>query len=198
MKIDPDKFKGFVCHPRYGKSPRYTGLDVDSKSGSDARLLCHSSKQHRVPRTAIVANTNRQKPGISYITHYCDTVKCCVDCHRKFIFFADEQRYWYETLKFDLGVDCLKCPECRKSTRWMEKLRKRYEHLLHCNDRSDADNLELAECCITLIEHTVFGQNAIQFARRSLNQIPENSHTRRNAIFRDLWSRSDALLNAAD
>lgn len=198
MKVDPDKFKEFVCHPRYGRSPRYTGLDVDSKSGSNARLLHHSSKHHRVPGTAIVANTNQQKPGISFITHYCDTVKCCIACHRNFIFFADEQRYWYETLKFDLGVDCFQCSECRKTTHWMERLRRRYEHLLHDNDRSDADNLELAECCITLVEHSVFGQNAVQFARRSLNQIPEESNIRRHATFRDLWSRSGALLNTAE
>lgn len=129
------------------------------------------------------------------ITHYFDVTRRCVDCERMFIFFAEEQRYWYEILRFKLDADCIRCIECRKSIQRAESLRKRYDQLVNASEVSDAESLELANCCITLIERSFFGARSIQVAREALNRIPQDSKIRKHATFRDLWSRSTALLD---
>ena len=189
-------YDNFVPHPRYGRSPRFTGLNPDSKTGSTARLHRHSSKNCRIQNTAIVANLSHQNSSLGFVTHYFDTVKCCIDCDRKFIFFADEQRHWYEVLKIFIDAECLRCVECRKLVHGIEQLRQRYDRLLYDENRSESSCLELAECCITLIERSAFGPNAIQVARRSLNQIPADSKFRKHAKFLDLWARSSVLLKS--
>lgn len=194
MKSVAGKFDNFVDHPRYGKSPHFTGLNPDAKSGSDAFLHWHSPKECRIPSTAIAANRSQQNAGMGYVTHYFDVTRDCVDCNRMFLFFAQEQRYWYEILKFNLSANCVRCVECRKTVRGAESLRKRYDQLVKASNLTESESLELAGCCITLIERSVFGPRSIQIARESLNRIPEDSRIRKHATFRNLCARSTLLL----
>ena len=41
------------------------------------------------------------------MTHYFDAKRVCRKCERPFLFFAEEQKYWYEDLRFPLEADCL-------------------------------------------------------------------------------------------
>jgi Probable zinc-ribbon domain len=165
MKHSNDKYEKFVAHPRYGNSPQFTGLNPDGRTGSDAYMHWHSPKDCRIPNTAIAADRCKQNSGLGYVTHYFDVARCCIDCDRMFIFFAEEQRYWYEVLKFNLGANCVRCVECRKMRHGVESLRHRYEQLLNASARSDKEALELAKCCITLIERSVFGMRAFHVVR---------------------------------
>ena len=197
MRNQNDKYADFVEHPRYGKRPHLTGLNPNSKTGSDAWLHWHSPKDSRIPNTAIVASRIRQNSGLGYVTHYFDVIRQCEDCDRNFIFFAQEQRHWYEVLRFNLSANCRHCVECRKLRQQIARIRKRHDHLLGLASRTEKETLELIDCGITLAEKAVFGSRVIERLRQMLNQIPDDSKTRKHATFRDLVARSNKLIKNA-
>ena len=98
-----DDYSKFVDHPRYGHQPRVTGLNPDTNY-ADVFLHWHSGKEYRIPNTAIPADLSRQAKATVPVTHYFDVRRQCRDCGRPFIFFAEEQKYWYEELKFKLDA----------------------------------------------------------------------------------------------
>ena len=157
-----DEFDNFVENPRYGRRPRITGLNpVKQLSGVDyVYPHWHSPTTCRIPNTAIVADRQRQVDSTLAPTRYFYVKRECRICHRLFIFFAEEQRHWYESLKFPLEADCRECPPCRKRQQAVERKRKRererYNALFHIEKRSDEENIEMAECCLVLIEKEIF------------------------------------------
>lgn len=111
----------------------------------------------RIPNTAIIADPSKQ-PRNTYtrVTHYFDLDKVCIDCKRPFLFFAEEQRYWFEELGISLDAQGSRCINCRKQVRDNALLLKNYDHLLHVEPRTRAQNLALAEILLTLIEAGTF------------------------------------------
>jgi hypothetical protein len=108
-------FRDFVTHPRYGQGPRITGLDPqDGPETAGVFLHWHSREGVRIPDTAIPADLSRQTPATCAVTHYFDSKRQCADCGEPFIFYADEQKHWYEELGFGLDADCVRCVVCRK------------------------------------------------------------------------------------
>jgi hypothetical protein len=187
----------YVEHPRYGKSPRYTGLDPDPNEPgvrihSSAGILSDAAIAYMrwrwgdllsawsgpdmpvaIPGTAVEADTSRQVSRPVQVTHYYDLDVCCRGCKRRFIFFADEQKFWYEELQLPLESTAVRCCECRKEERRLAGLKKRYEVLCHVDSRSPEENLEMAGCCFTLIEEGVFHPQQSQHVRQLLNTVPE-------------------------
>lgn len=158
----------FVKHPRFGGKPQVTGLNPqDSDEG--VYISWNAPSECRVSNTAIAANLNLQAPATVPVTHYFDLVRQCVDCNRRFIFFAAEQQHWYEELKFGLNSDCIRCVPCRKQHQGLGRTRQRYEELLNQSDRSAALSVELAECCVELIECDVFTLKQAPRVRQLLN-----------------------------
>jgi len=190
MNRRTDIYADFVDHPRYGRCPRFTGLQPVARIFRGVYLGWHSRADERISETAIVANTNRQPNATVPVTHYFDLKRTCRDCSRNFIFFAEEQRYWYETLQFYLGADCVRCIDCRLEQRINAKLREQYETLLGRDDRSDTESLELADVAMLLIHRGVFGNRCIERVRSFLNSIHGDSSVRQHASFRvvDDWS----------
>jgi Probable zinc-ribbon domain len=188
-------YADFVEHPRYGRGPRWTGMNPRDDLSQGVYLGWHSRSDERIPDTAIEANTDRQPNATVPVTHYFDLKRKCRDCGRSFIFFAEEQRYWYETLQFYLGADCVRCIDCRLAERDTKRLRERYETLLADDQRSDADNLDLAEVAMALIDCGVFGARCLEHVRCRLNSIPAESRVRRHATFRDVETRSAQRLH---
>ena len=123
--------------------------------------------------TAIVAEPASQVPSPVPITHYYDLDKICIDCQCRFIFYAEEQKYWYEELKFTSASDCVRCVACRKKQQAIAHHRKRFEQLSHVPERTIAENLEMAECCLSLMEVAVFHASQNQRVRMLLNLVPE-------------------------
>ena len=122
-----EDYADYVEHPRFGKAPRYTGFDPNPNfpwvslhwntgytSGKALRRLRHffefswiyssfkDRKPDLVPGTAICADLSRQAQATCHVTHYYDIDHLCVDCGKRFIFFAEEQKHWYEELGFGL------------------------------------------------------------------------------------------------
>src|SRR5688572_8761575 len=113
MARDADEYAAFVDHPRYGRHPHITGLNPDG--GSDDVFLHWRwrKKGCLIPNTAIPADLSRQTAATIHVTHYFDQKLECRDCRRLFIFFAEEQKHWYEELGFGLDSDCVRCVFCR-------------------------------------------------------------------------------------
>ena len=105
MKRIPDEYATYIEHPRYGRRPRITGMNPETVYGGDVFIHWHSSKKCRIPNTAILADLSQQTPATVPVTHYYDVKRHCLDCGRSFLFFAEEQKHWYEVLGFGLDSD---------------------------------------------------------------------------------------------
>ena len=167
-----DDYADFVEHPRYGRRPRLTGLDPIPDPLGRVYLHWHSPVGIRIPYTAIAADLSRQPRAMIPITHYFDAKRECRDCQRPFLFFAEEQKYWYEELGFALESDCVRCIGCRQAQRGLEQKRERYAELLHVRDRTLELDLELADCCLALVEARVFRERPLERVRAILNRPP--------------------------
>jgi hypothetical protein len=165
------EFRDYVPHPRYGQGPRITGLNPESDYATGKTFLhWHSPAGVRIPNTAIAADVSRQKPATIPMTHYFDAKRQCADCRKPFIFFAAEQKYWYEDLGFPLESDCVRCVPCRKKQQGVESKRERYEELSHAQNRTREQDLELAECSLTLVEAGLFGRRQLERIRGILKK----------------------------
>ena len=190
MKLTADKYADFVDHPRYGRRPNITGLNPD---GGDTFLHWHSPKECRIPNTAIAADLRRQVPATVAVTHYYDVTRQCRDCGRSFIFFAEEQKHWYEELGFGLESDCVRCVPCRKRQRGAAGKRERYEELFHVPDRTADENLEMADCCLYLIESHTFTRRRLEHVRMLLNTVAAGADDTSTARYDELLSRVRSL-----
>ena len=85
-----------------------------------------------VPGTAVLANAGHPERD-SYFARaiYADVLKQCAACARPFVFYANEQRFWFETLLLPPDVDCVNCPPCRKQLRRVKAALARYAQRLH-------------------------------------------------------------------
>jgi hypothetical protein len=134
----------------------------------------YSHDVRRIPNTAIPADLSRQTPATVAATHYFDLDRMCCDCGRRFIFFAEEQKHWYEELGFGLESDCVRCVECRKREQGLAQKARRYEELFHEPNRTAEQNLEMAECCVVLMESSIFGLRQTQRVRKLLNKVADD------------------------
>ena len=176
--IPPDPYAGFVEHPRYGRRPRFTSKPDPVEQGwSGPHFHFHSSPEERIPGTAIAADLARQCPATIAVTHYFDTKRACLDCRRPFIFFAAEQKHWYETLHFPLEANCVRCPVCRKRTQVLSRVRREHDTLAKVRPRTMEQNLAMAGCVLTLVEAGVFPPRQLEKVRMLLKRVPHRGPT---------------------
>jgi len=132
-KKKKSKYAKFVNHPRYGDKPRYTN---DKHSMTEILKSYWGYKEDEVIlSTCIEANLEKQNYTVFPRSIYVDLMRNCASCRRKFIFYAKEQQYWYEELRFFIDCDCVKCVDCRKKEQKLKQLIKKY-HLLHTSKRT--------------------------------------------------------------
>jgi hypothetical protein len=220
MKSRDKKYDAYVEHPRYGKRPRFTALNpspydpkvsLHTNATSLREIEKHyrlitgkgfaflenleaagidSKKVARIAGTAIGADTSRQNTAFA-VTHYYDVERVCQACKRPFIFFAEEQRYWFETLQFPLHSDCIRCPNCRKTERFLARNRATYEKLLADKNRDWKDTLIMAGSALVLVEHGVFHSRVLERIRAALKTVPEKYRSTR--LFEDVVRRLKQL-----
>lgn len=215
MQRKTDKYAAFVEHPRYGRRPNVTGLNpspmdcdvhlhwnatthkefvvrfetIVGKKWPYGDFSAYCQQTQRIPNTAVAADLARQTPATVPVTHYFDLERQCRDCKRPFIFFAEEQKYWYEQLGFGLESDCVRCVDCRKKQQGIARQREIYESLFHVRDKDQEQTLAMAYACLCLTEQDVFTTRQTQRVRMLLNSIPEDAEVRRRAQFTDLVNR---------
>ena len=215
MTQNSDKYDDFAEHPRYGQRPHLTGLNpnaLDRDVHLHWRALRHDEvvaryesatgqqwpygpsgmETHgarRVPNTAVVADVARQVRRPVQVTHYFDVERQCADCDRWFIFFAQEQKHWYEELRFPLESDCVRCFECRQRERGIDRCRKEFESLSQLNQRTPQQCLDMADACLTLIEAGVFTARQTERVRMLFNSLPEEDDLRNRPTYKRLANR---------
>lgn len=197
MKQEADRFAEFVDHPRYGRRPLITGLNPQPHdkgvnlhwnattyqevvSGYEAvigkwpygNLGLRVERTRRIPNTAVASDLNRQSKAAVPVTHYFDLERACQKCGKSFIFFAAEQKHWYETLRFPLEAQAIHCPICRKQNQALGKARATYERLQKIEKMSGSDAVRLLEALLTLIENKVFSTRQTQHARAIIKTLP--------------------------
>ncbi len=64
-----------------------------------------------------------------YLAFY-DIEKTCKSCHQKYIFTKEEQRHWFEELKFCHRAKSVRCIPCRKEIRHQNHLNKRLTEMV--------------------------------------------------------------------
>lgn len=166
----PDEFEDYVDHPRFGKHPQYTDLNPNAGAGALGIYFCRRTEE-MIQGTAVVADWRKQRGTHVFRTHYIDLKRICIECGKPFIFYALEQRYWYEELCFAVDADCVRCPICRKNGAPVAKDRRRYHELFHLKEKTATETLEMAECCLRLIEIGEFSVKQIPHVRELLNVV---------------------------
>ena len=195
MKRPSTRRTSYVPHPRLGDRPRFNGLDVEHlKHGvylrhphTEERLLALHKRWQRagidplylgfcVPGTAIAADWSRQVGSCMPRTHYYDIERRRRGCDRMFLFYAEEQRHWYEELQFPIDADCVRCVPRRKHAQALDRLKARHDALCGRDDHPPEEALELAAARLELVEAGVFNPRQLEKVRASLNRHP--NHTR--------------------
>lgn len=193
QSLIPKRRTFYVPHPHYGSQPRFTGLDVDKQS-SDVYLNCRTEEEskaaaknfpildpafigHLIPGTAIIADPSKQYGSCMVFTHYYDIERKCRDCGRLFIFYAQEQRYWYEELKFPVDADCVRCHPCRKVMREIEQVTRSYEELMALVEPTADQQASMAEHRLILVSAGRFNSRQLEAVRAFINRFPDHPKT---------------------
>ena len=103
--------------------------------------------------SAISANVEKQRHAVFGRRFYVDTLKQCRDCGKSFIFFALEQRHWYEVLRFWVDSECVRCSICRVKDQRVRRAQERYAtRVLEIDSLSDRHFVTLLRDALFLAE----------------------------------------------
>lgn len=120
------EFDDLVVHPRYGRGP-------DVLRGSIKEQVQFGLYQNEpawlFPTTRIAADPSKQNFSVVPHQFYVDVLKRCGECDRWYVFFAKEQQYWFEELRFFTDSRSLHCPACRKLRRHHQRQVQDYSRL---------------------------------------------------------------------
>ncbi|WP_165734794.1 zinc-ribbon domain containing protein [Pseudoalteromonas sp. C8] len=138
----------YLNHPRYGNTPITTNTPVTIEAIENAHW--RYSRLKYFPNTVILADIKKQNYAIDPRTLYVDIEEKCESCSKAFIFFAQEQQYWFETLRFWVDSHCTHCFECRRHARYILTLRKRYDMLTSLANKTSGEKTQRKELGNTL------------------------------------------------
>ncbi len=161
-------YRHFVDNPRYGREPQWSSWTPPHE------MAVHEvDKASRIPGTAIPVDPSlyqgriiRRTPG-----YYLDCSCNCTSCKRPFIFFAAEQKYWFETLGFHADARAVRCAECRKIVKASQEVQSRYVELSHLEPRRPEQDLEWLElyCALPGIKSSALPEQVLN----RLAKLPE-------------------------
>jgi hypothetical protein len=143
------------------------------------------------PDSAVPAEMSNIPRWIVPFAFYFDLLKRCIDCGRDFVFFAKEQRYWFETLKIPLEADAIRCVSCRRTARSRNRDYKRYSHLAASPVLDDAELEELTGLFLTLWkDRTITDRHKLaRLAGRTRRQLPDSPKTGELLALHELVNR---------
>ena len=162
-----------MSHPRYGSAPCPSGVKIPEEELRRGFWRLHGDTIFL--ETALIAQTEKQNFAVFPRKYYVDVLRSCRTCHRPFIFFAKEQRYWFETLRFFVDADCVHCPDCRHESRAVQRRLRRYSDLFAKNGTTRKELMFLVDDAIYLLGHGVLKNlsNIGSVKNRALKEIPE-------------------------
>jgi hypothetical protein len=138
-----------------------------------------SARPARLPKGAVRGNPSKQVFCAAHHAPkrvYADEARRCVLCDAEFTFGAEEQRFWYETLRFHFDSTAIRCPACRRTRRAEDALRRRIARAREGTrvDDSAAAWLDLVESLVRYRRLTGAGSmsDALAAARRARRLRP--------------------------
>lgn len=106
-----------------------------------------------LPAGFVWGDPSRQVFGLGGPAHVFGPLeKRCRDCKVDFVFTAEEQRHWYETLGFFLDATAVRCSSCRTKRRRLEQARRGWELALRAVDPTAKSHVAVVEAGFTLLE----------------------------------------------
>lgn len=163
-----------VPHPRYGNEP----IPSDVKGVStEAILRSHWSYRSReiFPESVLMADTSKQHFNVFPRECYVDIRKICRSCQRPFLFFAAEQKHWFEVLQFYVDADCVHCPECRVQRIAAKRACQRYSSLILLAKPTPDELQQLVDAAVLLhAQGTLKSRDRLgQLKNAALRLIPD-------------------------
>jgi len=144
------KKRAYVNHPVYGCQPSISEYNFPLEEIVSGYW---AYKAHNIfPKSVIPADEKKQNYAMYPRRFYVDQEKQCITCDRWFLFFAKEQKYWFEELNFYIDADCVKCVECRKSDQELKRKALKYQSLISKNDRTENETKELKKLAQDLFD----------------------------------------------
>jgi hypothetical protein len=114
-----------------------------------------------LPRGAVRGDVSKQVFCTACHTpkyFFVDEERQCIQCGNAFIFTGSEQKYWYETLKFNFSSIPIRCVSCRRERRSEQALRQQIARAkAEIGSEDPAPYLALARAIIEYHEKTEHG-----------------------------------------
>lgn len=142
--------RNFVSHPRFGERPIPSGHEYSAAEVEQSFWL-YSSVKYFID-TVIPADITKQNYSTFPRTLYVDIEEQCQICHRPFLFFAKEQKHWFEELRFYVDAHCKRCIDCRKKDQEVRRMQVTYEKLLSMNNRTRYETATLKNIALELFQ----------------------------------------------
>jgi hypothetical protein len=165
----------WVKHPVFGNIPQIQHKSV----GRDGRTYewweWDLTFSPRVPKNAVPGDVSKQvfcgachDPKYFYV----DETRTCVQCGMRFTFSGAEQKYWYETRKFNFSSVPIRCKTCRRLRRNEHALREQIARARQATQDSPDDpgaHLAVAQAIVEYHERTGHGRldDAVSAARKA-------------------------------
>jgi hypothetical protein len=162
-------------HPLYGNIPlvRHATVGRDGRTGEWWEY--DPTFTPRIPKGAVAGDVSKQvfcsachEPKYFYV----DETRTCVQCGSRFTFGGAEQKYWYETRKFNFSSIPIRCKNCRRLRRSEHALREQIARARQATQVSPTDPsayLALAQAIVEYHERTDAGRldEAVAAARKA-------------------------------
>ena len=142
--------KAYVNHPRYGNQPipsEYSFSEEEIEKG-----YWRYSNLRYFATTAIPADTSKQNFAVYPRSIYVDIEEQCEVCDRLFLFFALEQKHWFEDLQFYIDAHCTRCIDCRQQDQEIRSMQKRYQELVEKVKRTERETKQLKAIALELYQ----------------------------------------------
>lgn len=179
-KVRPEDRPQFDIHPLYGRIP----LLHHSVTGQDGKTRSYLSYdldyKPELPKGAVRGDPHQQ--NLCFMCNvpryfYVDEKKTCLQCGQDFTFEAEEQKFWYERLKFYGTSVAIRCRECRRQRRSIVSLNSQIgtiKRSLKQNPKDPALLLGLAEAIVLFHQKTGTGNlSAAVAAARRVRTMPD-------------------------
>jgi hypothetical protein len=177
--------KKFKAHPLFGEVPLVPHTYQDNAGHTHTLYLWDLDHQPNMPRYAVRGDVRKQ--NLCFACHapqyfYVDQHKVCIQCGQDFVFSADEQKFWFETLGFYGTSVAIRCQDCRRKKRSENSLNQQIaiaKKGLKKNSKDPALLLDLAEAIVLFHMKTGQGklEEAITAARMALRTDPNASES---------------------
>lgn len=167
-------------HPLFGNVP-FVQRQVTGEDGKVYTWWQHDPDyEPTLPRGAVRGNVRNQSYCAGHHVpkyFYVDEEHSCIQCGKDFVFTATEQRYWYETLRFNFSSIPVRCLACRRARRSEHALGEQIARArADVGKNNPAGNIALARAIVEYHERTQHGNlnEAIAAARKAKDLWPDS------------------------